>query len=170
MTKSLSLSAGRVTLSGVRGARYVSRFPFPVSRAFALVAVIAALTALPAPAQTPQQLELLRQNPDLVRQRIQQSGMSADQVRAQLRAAGYSPSLLDSFLGDAAPGAAGDVTQTTLRALEALGVTIVTPEGIVPVPIQTGVVAMSVWRRLGQGVSNCSGLTFSNVRRCSSRC
>ena len=51
--------------------------------------------------QTPQQLELLRQNPDLVRQRIQQSGMSADQVRARLRAEGYLPSPLDAFLGAA---------------------------------------------------------------------
>ena len=56
---------------------------------------------------TPEQaLELLRTNPQLAaifRQRIQQSGLSPDQIRARLVAAGYPPNILDAYL----PGGAG---------------------------------------------------------------
>src|SRR2546422_10801064 len=72
----------------------------------------AALAALPqhAPAQvagppgaTPQQaLQLLQQNPDLaalLRQRLQQSGLTAEQIRTQLAANGYPANLLDAYFG-----------------------------------------------------------------------
>src|SRR3989454_944659 len=95
----------------------------------------AALAALPqhAPAQvagppgaTPQQaLQLLQQNPDLavlLRQRLQQSGLSVEQVRLQLAANGYPANLLDSYLGAAPAGLAGAVpTAQTLAAIQALG-------------------------------------------------
>src|SRR5882762_5052795 len=62
---------------------------------------------LPA-GMTPDQLaQLLQQNPQLagvIRQRLQQSGLTPDQIRAQLTASGYPASLLDAYLGTAVPG------------------------------------------------------------------
>ncbi len=80
---------------------------------------------LPA-GMTPDQLaQLLQQNPQLgalVRQRLQQSGLTPDQVRAQLAAAGYPPGLLDPYLGPALPGQAAPTPGgQTLAALQALG-------------------------------------------------
>jgi protein involved in polysaccharide export with SLBB domain len=54
---------------------------------------------------SPQEAEaLLKANPDLaaqIRDRIQNSGMTPDQVRARLRAEGYPENLLDAYLGPA---------------------------------------------------------------------
>lgn len=69
--------------------------------ASALVAQVPALPpgqVMPTPAQAQ---ELLRTRPDLVaqlRQRLGTSGLSKDQVRARLRAAGYPETLLDPYL------------------------------------------------------------------------
>ena len=81
---------------------------------------------------TPDQLaQLLQQNPQLgnvVRQRLQQSGLTPDQIRAQLAAAGYSPNLLDQYLGTAAPGQATPFPNAqTLSAVQALGLGPVVP-------------------------------------------
>src|ERR1700737_4388551 len=59
---------------------------------------------LPSGQQLPTQeqaQELLRNRPDLVeqlRQKLAASGLTPDQIRARLRAAGYSETLLDSYL------------------------------------------------------------------------
>jgi len=59
---------------------------------------------------------------DQLRQRIQQSGLTPDQIRARLRAAGYSENLIDVYLS---PGAAGQAAPAPsaeiLRAATALG-------------------------------------------------
>ena len=59
---------------------------------------------------------------DLLRQRIQQSGLSSDQIRSRLRAAGYSESAVDAYLG---PSVAGQQLPApsleTLRAASAAG-------------------------------------------------
>src|SRR5256886_17578995 len=61
---------------------------------------------------TPEQaLELLRTNPQLAaifRQRIQQSGLTPDQIRARLVAAGYPPNMLDAYIGAGGGGGASD--------------------------------------------------------------
>ena len=69
---------------------------------------------------TPEQLQqLARQSPDLIRQRLLQSGLSATDVRSRLRAAGYPDNLLDNYLEggmlplEASPG--------ELSAFQALG-------------------------------------------------
>lgn len=73
----------------------------------ALVFATAAATAGIAEAQQPtaeQARELLRTRPDLVRQlreRIGASGLTPDQIRARLRAAGYPETLLDDYLSGA---------------------------------------------------------------------
>src|SRR5205814_5749345 len=74
----------------------------------------------------PDQLaQLLQQNPQLgslVRQRLQQSGLTPDQIRGQLAAAGYPSTLLDSYLGAAPPGGGAPALDSQeLAALQALG-------------------------------------------------
>src|SRR6476469_3435521 len=74
---------------------------------------------------SPDQAQQLLQNPQLVeqlRQRLEQSGLTPDQVRSRLRAAGYPEDLLDEYL----PGA--DTTRSTrpgprtIDAIRALGI------------------------------------------------
>src|SRR5438132_14371930 len=80
--------------------------------AYALCALLpdrsCAQVPTPAPVQLPggltpeQALELLRTNPqlaDIFRQRIQQSGLTPDQIRARLVAASYPANMLDAYLG-----------------------------------------------------------------------
>ena len=91
---------------------------------------------------TPDQLaQLLQQNPqlgNLIRQRLQQSGLTPDQVRAQLAAAGYPPNLLDAYLSQAQPGqTTPQPSAQTLEAIQALGLSIVTPAGE-SLPVDTG--------------------------------
>ncbi len=111
-------------------------FP-PVRLLFLLALLLAGLgsqVAAQVPVQVPpgQRLpdpeeaeRLLRDQPGLVeqlRERLMQSGMTPDQVRARLRAAGYPESLLDDYLvgadttRDVRPG------PTTLDAVRALGI------------------------------------------------
>src|SRR4051794_14418674 len=75
-----------------------------------ILAVAGSLALCPSPVRAQQkptadQAKLLLQTrPDLaaqLRQRVMTSGMTADQVRARLRAEGYPPDLLDAYL----PGA-----------------------------------------------------------------
>jgi hypothetical protein len=90
-------------------------------------------------AQTPEQLELLRRNPELVRQRIQQSGLTSDEIRSRLTAAGYPANLLDAyFSGGSLDAGAARVTESMLTALDALGVPVVSAEGLEEVPIAIG--------------------------------
>jgi protein involved in polysaccharide export with SLBB domain len=75
-----------------------------VARVALLIALVTLATAAPAAAQQPtaaQARELLRTRPDLVQQlrdRIGSSGLTPDQIRARLRAAGYPETLLDDYL------------------------------------------------------------------------
>jgi len=94
----------------------------------AAVWVAIACTATTVAAQqrpTPQEAEaLLRSRPDLaaqVRDRLRDSGLTPEQVRARLRAEGYPEHLLDSYLQPGgsvgADSAASPVVQAALRAL-----------------------------------------------------
>ncbi|MBE0593362.1 MAG: polysaccharide biosynthesis/export family protein, partial [Gemmatimonadales bacterium] len=117
---------------------HVSRFTFHVSRLLALAA-LALMAATSASAQTPQQLELLRRNPELVRERIRQSGLTPDEVRSRLTAAGYPANLLDPYFTEGSLDAgAARVTESTVTALEALGVPLLAAEGLEEVPIAIG--------------------------------
>lgn len=117
---------------------------FPTIRALLGLAAIGAslcLATLPASAQqpTPQQMETLRQNPELVRERLRQSGLTDEQIRARLAAAGYEASLLDPYLTGtetAAPG--GEMTPEMIAALSALGVGEVRPQGLERIPVEVG--------------------------------
>jgi len=104
---------------------------------------LAALLLLVAPALRAQQLptpdqarRLLETRPDLVaqlRRQISTSGLTPDQIRARLRAAGYPEALLDDYLGPAR-GRAGGATmrdsaavllpsEDVLDAVSTLGIT-----------------------------------------------
>lgn len=91
----------------------------------------AALFVLPftaVEAQRPTAAEaqaLLQSRPDLVaqlRQRLQASGLTPDQVRARLRAEGYPENLLDSYLAGATAGAATEPTDDVYSAVVSLGI------------------------------------------------
>ncbi|MGH7529358.1 MAG: SLBB domain-containing protein [Gemmatimonadales bacterium] len=81
--------------------------------------------------------QMLLQNPELIRQRLRDSGLTPEQIRARLRASGYPENLLDAYLGGAAgptplqPGAA------ELAAIQALGLAPFQPEGST-LPLDTG--------------------------------
>ncbi|MEO8637071.1 MAG: SLBB domain-containing protein, partial [Gemmatimonadales bacterium] len=75
----------------------------------------------PTPAQA---AELLRTRPDLVRQlreRIGASGLTQEQIRDRLRAAGYPDSLLDPYLGNADPNKPVTTGMNVLEAVRVLG-------------------------------------------------
>lgn len=108
------------------------------------VPVAAQNPALPAPSQAQQALEqALQQNPGLaaqIRNRILQSGMTPDQVRARLQASGYPPTLLDSYLGQETPGATPPVVSVNqLAAIQGIGLQPITVS-LTNLPIDTGFV------------------------------
>jgi hypothetical protein len=112
---------------------------FTLHSSLTLLAITLLLTAGSASAQTPQQLDLLRQNPELVRERIQQSGLTADEIRSRLRQAGYPANMLDAYLADGELDASSArVTEDMLAALEMLGVPVVAAEGLEEVPRAIG--------------------------------
>ena len=116
----------------------VSRLTIHVSRLLLVLALLLG-GSTSASAQTAQQLEVLRQNPELVRERIRQSGLTPDEIRSRLTAAGYPANLLDPYLSEGALDAsAARVSESTVTALDALGVPVVTAEGLEEVPIAIG--------------------------------
>ncbi|HYL29968.1 MAG TPA: SLBB domain-containing protein [Gemmatimonadales bacterium] len=87
--------------------------------------VAAQIPGLPPGAHpSPQEVQtLLETRPDLVaqlRQKIAESGLTPDQVRARLKAAGYPEDLLDAYIGGADTTAATP-TATELGGFSALG-------------------------------------------------
>ena len=69
--------------------------------------------------------DMLRNQPDMVRQlrdKLKQSGMSDDQVRARLRAAGYPEDFLDQYLSGADTSLATRPGPRTIDAVTAVGI------------------------------------------------
>src|SRR5688500_8458422 len=99
-----------------------------------LVTTVSAVAAAHVPVQvqhghqlhSPDQArDMLQSQPDLVRQlreRLQESGLTDDQVRARLRAAGYPESFLDQYLSGADTTLAVRPGPHTLDAVTALGI------------------------------------------------
>src|SRR5438046_9936015 len=92
-----------------------------------------AASQVPSPAQASSALQqAVQQNPglpDQIRQRLLQSGLTAEQVRARLSASGYPPNLLDAYLGGgqafsggALSGGASPAGALELAAIQGLGV------------------------------------------------
>jgi len=81
---------------------------------------------------------LLQEQPELVRQQLLQSGLSPAEIRARLRAAGMPANTLDQFLTASPLDSTAVVSGDALSALDVLGMTVETPDGIEIVPLQTG--------------------------------
>ena len=93
---------------------------------------------VPSPAQAQQ---FLQQNPglgDVIRERIQESGMTAEQIRARLAASGYPANLLDAYLGSAT-GSTPTPGALEFTAVQALGLPAV---GVPRLPVDTGLTAV----------------------------
>ena len=71
-----------------------------------------------------------------VRQRLQDSRMTPEQIRTRLRAAGYPESLLDSYLGSSSAGGSATPTSFELAALQALGLRAT--DLLAELPVDTG--------------------------------
>ncbi len=92
------------------------------------MACLAATFPMTLAAQRPspeQAQELLRTRPDLVeqlRQRMTQSGLSPEQIRARLRAEGYPETLLDAYLPGATVAPDARSRDKVLSAMRSLGI------------------------------------------------
>jgi protein involved in polysaccharide export with SLBB domain len=94
--------------------------------------------------------QAVQQNPGLaevIRQKIQNSGMTPDQIRARLAAGGYPPDLLDAYMsgGGGAGGAA--VGAQEVSAVQALGLGAIATPRQPTLAVDTGTV-----RTQGEGV------------------
>ena len=101
-------------------------------RATALCAAIGFSTASGASAQIPSPQELnrlIRDNPELVRQQLLESGLSEAEIRAQIAAAGFPANTLDAFFSADSIDAATAFDANTMRTLETLGIAVETPDG-----------------------------------------
>ena len=109
-------------------------------RAAALCVTVVLATATGASAQVPsaEARQLARENPDLVRQRLLQSGLSERQIRDRLRASGLSPDALDQFFSADLLEAASPFDSDAMTALEALGIGVQTADGFEAVPVEAG--------------------------------
>ena len=111
---------------------------------YATTVLLLSLVTQPAPAQlpTPAQAQQLLQQPglaDAIRARIRDSGLSPEQVRSRLRAAGYPEALLDAYLGAGDPGRPQPLPGLAeLSAIEALGVPPLLRSDTIP--IDTGLI------------------------------
>ncbi len=77
-------------------------------------------TSLPTSVSEAEQL--IRQNPELVRQQLRQSGLTEDEIRAQLVARGLPPEALNSFLSEGPINRETAFRPGSLDALQLLGV------------------------------------------------
>jgi polysaccharide biosynthesis/export protein len=107
----------------------------------ALILTVGMVAAQGLAAQLPTRAEadrLLQENPELVRQQLQQSGLSPQEIRARLRALGIPADQLDAFLGGGPLAPTAAVTPDVLNAMQALGMAVEIPDGTELVPLQTG--------------------------------
>jgi len=88
---------------------------------------------------TPSEAErLLREQPELIRQQILQSGMTEAEIRALLRSRGLPQDALDQFFGELPLDSTSAISPDAATALEEIGVFEETADGLVLVPVRTG--------------------------------
>ncbi len=114
-------------MTPLRSGKVPRRWPWAVAVCLLLFSsrVAAQIPGLPPGAHpSPQEVQtLLETRPDLVaqlRQKIAESGLTPDQIRARLKAAGYPEDLLDAYIGGADTTAITP-TSTELGGFSALG-------------------------------------------------
>ncbi len=107
-----------------------------------LCVAVGLATALGASAQiptTPQEMSrLVQDNPELVRQQLLESGLSQQEMRARLTAAGVPANALDQFLSGDSIIAATAFDANAMRALQTLGIAVETADGLEFVSVTTG--------------------------------
>jgi polysaccharide biosynthesis/export protein len=116
-------------------------FAFLLLLAGVLVSIPAGAYAQGSRLPPASQVQQLLQNPqlaDLLRQRLQQSGMTAAQIRSRLQAAGYPDTLLNAYIEGGSAGGTPSVME--LSAMEALGVAPATFAGQ-SFPMDTGMIS-----------------------------
>ena len=96
------------------------RFPILAALSLTVAASLGAQQSLPSPSQA---AALVQARPDLaaqIRQQIGGSGMTPEQIRTRLRAAGYPENFLDQLM----PGSTGrvEVTEDVIGAVARLGI------------------------------------------------
>ena len=82
--------------------------------------------------------QLLRENPELARQRLLESGLSQAEIRAQLTAAGIPGDALDAFLSGESIDPTRAFDSNAINALELLGVAVESADGLEVVSVETG--------------------------------
>ena len=105
----------------------------------ALFAFLLLAAPLAAQQPTPEQARALLARPggaDSIRALIRNSGLSPDQIRLRLQAAGYDPSLIDPFLSSSPAADSLGVTAEQSAALKALGIA---PAPVAGQPVDTGI-------------------------------
>ena len=102
-------------------------------RAAVLCVALGLATALGASAQipTPQQArQAIQENPELVREQLLQSGLSEQEIRARLDAAGLPSDALDQFLSGDSIDAATTFDEDAVSGLQRLGIAVETADGV----------------------------------------
>ena len=119
--------------------------PFWVERRLLSAAVLCVAlgltTVLGASAQipTPQQARrLIQEDPELVRQQLLRSGLSEQEIRARLAAAGLPSDALNQFLSGDSIDATTAFDDDALSGLESLGIAVETADGLEFVTLSTG--------------------------------
>src|SRR5256712_3510369 len=119
-------SAAPTPLRAPLGTAPRSPLPWAAGVLMLIAAPVSGGGQVPPPSQAQGALQqAVQQNPgltDVIRQRILQSGLSAEQVRARLAASGYPANLLDAYLSGTVSGAALPASALELAAIQALGV------------------------------------------------
>ena len=106
-----------------------------------LCVAVGLATALGASAQIPTAEEMRRlaqDSPDLVRQQLLQSGLSEQQIRLRIRAAGLPADIFDGYYPSDPTDAAIGFDGNAINALEALGISAETADGLELVPVTAG--------------------------------
>jgi polysaccharide export outer membrane protein len=116
-----------------------------VARRVSVLAIVGCAMLLgdpaPAAAQIPtpaEAMRLIQEDPERVRQMLQASGLSTEEIRSRLRAAGYPAAALDQFLDGSPLDSLTVLDPNAVGALGALGVAVATPDGVRLVPLETG--------------------------------
>ena len=107
-----------------------------------LCVAVGLATALGASAQipnTPQEARrLVQENPELLRQQLLESGLSEQQIRLRIRAAGLPADIFDGYYPSDPTDAAIGFDANAINALEALGISAETADGLELVPVTAG--------------------------------
>lgn len=133
--------------------------------AVALLAVsplaVTAQSSMPSPAQAQAMLQARPELASQLRQRVTNSGMSADQIRSRLRAEGYPDNLLDSYLTGGTSSTATP-SEDVLSAFQRLGLTGAEDDAALRTMLRSSGDSAATPRRLAPMVRDDSARTIAD--------